>query len=63
MSVSLKKVREIVAAGRMNGRTLRPTLKKVEELVAAGKEDEAREYVAAVSARVAAGEFDDTPAR
>lgn len=52
MTTSLKKVREIVAAGNMNGRTLRPTLKRVEELVAQGREDLAREYVEQVSKTV-----------
>lgn len=47
-----KQVREIVAAGSMNGKTLGPTLEKVEALVNAGKEAEAREYVAKVSAQV-----------
>ena len=49
---NIKKVREIVAAGNMNGRSLRPTLAKVEQLVAEGREDEARAYVAQVSAEV-----------
>jgi len=52
MMTSLKKVREIVAAGNMNGRTLRPTLKRVEEMLAQGREDLARAYVERVSKTV-----------
>jgi hypothetical protein len=45
-----KKVREIVAAGSMDGKTLGSTLVKVAELVEAGKVSAARQYVAEVSA-------------
>ena len=52
---NIKKVREVVAMGNMNGRVLRLTLKRVEELIVAGREDLAREYVAKISKKVRAG--------